>query len=87
MHTTSLMARLRFSILLLKFLRACKVFSVKNVESSFKASNVSLSFSSLVSRILFNLLDRTFPPPLEADSFTDILTLLTMDHNYTDLCS
>lgn len=73
---TSFMTRLRFSILLLKFLRACNVFSVKNVESSFRASRVSLSFSSLVSKILFNLLDTTLPTPFSLELCTSISMLL-----------
>lgn len=38
---SSFIARLLLSILLRKFLRELNVFSVKNVDNSFKASNVS----------------------------------------------
>lgn len=38
---TSLMDKLLFSIWLLKFLLEINVFSVKNIDSSFKASNTS----------------------------------------------
>lgn len=38
---SSLIRRLLLSILLRKFLRALRVFSVKKVDNSFNASNVS----------------------------------------------
>lgn len=79
---TSLMDKLLFSIWLLKFLLEINVFSVKNIDSSFKASNTSWN-KRTVRPIVHTFLTKLFFRRVRRETREEATLILFMYQNWS----